>query len=67
MMTFSVIWVLLAATVIVLAMLRRTGSAKGQAEVEVSQSGKALILVAVGYSVALIAGFLYIGWQTALH
>ena len=64
-MTFSVIWVVLAAMVTVLAILRRSSTDDEQGEVQVRQSGKALTVVAVIYSLVLIAGFLYIGWHTA--
>jgi heme/copper-type cytochrome/quinol oxidase subunit 2 len=67
MMTFSVVWVVLAATVIVIAMLRRAGASHHQAEVQVRQSGRALTVVAVIYSLVLLAGFLYIGWQHGLE
>jgi len=67
MMTFSVIWVLLAATVSVLAIMRRAGANNVQSDVQVRQSGRALMAAAILYSLVLIAGFLYIGWQTALR
>ena len=73
MMTFSVLWILLAAMVTVVAMMRRgtpVGAhvpASASKEVQARQSGKALSVVAILYSLILIAGFLYIGWQTAVH
>lgn len=67
MMTFSVVWILLAAMVTLFAMMRRAVPARAQAEVQARQSGRALSVVAILYSLVLIAGFLYIGWQTAVH
>ena len=67
MMTFSVVWILLAAMVTLVAMTRRSAPAHARAEVQARQSGKALRIVAILYSLILIAGFLYIGWQTAVH
>jgi len=67
MITFSVVWILLAAMVTLAAMMRRSVPAPARAEVQAHQSGKALSVVAILYSLILIAGFLYIGWQTAVH
>jgi hypothetical protein len=64
-MTFSFVWIVLAATVTMLAMLRRAG-ASSQGEARVLQSGKALTVVAIIYSLVLVAGFLYVGWQHTL-
>ena len=60
-MTLSILWVALAGTVTIVASMRRSG-----ASVRARQSGKALTVVAVVYSLALLAGFLYIGWQHSL-
>jgi heme/copper-type cytochrome/quinol oxidase subunit 2 len=65
-MTFSILWVVLAATVTIVASMRRSGANQDQGEVRVRQSGKALTVVAVVYSLVLLAGFLYIGWQHGL-
>ena len=67
MMTFSVVWILLAAMVTLVTMMRRATPAHAQAEVQVRQSGRVLSVVAIVYSLVLIVGFLYIGWQTAVH
>jgi heme/copper-type cytochrome/quinol oxidase subunit 2 len=67
MMTFSVLWVVLAATVTVIAMMRRAPTSHQQAEVQVRQSGRALTVVAVIYSLVLLAGFIYVGWQHGLE
>lgn len=70
-MTFSMAWVVLAATVIVIAMLRRASvpqvqGNRDQGGVQIGQTGKVLTLVGVIYSIVLLAGFLYIGWQHGL-
>jgi phosphatidylglycerophosphate synthase len=65
-MTFSILWVVLAATVTIVASMRRSGANQDHGEVRVRQSGKALTVVAVVYSLVLLAGFLYIGWQHGL-
>ncbi len=66
-MTFSILWVVLAATVIVVASMRRSGSNQDQGGVQVRQSGKALTVAAIVYSLVLLAGFLYIGWQHGIE
>ena len=64
MMTFSVVWVVLAAAVTVIAMMRRASTNPRPVEVPVNrQSGKGLTVVAVIYSLVLLVGFLYVGWQ----
>jgi len=67
MMTFSVVWILLAAMVTLVAMMRRAVPPRAHAQVQVRQSGRALSIIAILYSLVLIAGFLYISWQTAVH
>lgn len=68
MMTFSIAWVVLAATVTVIATMRRSGThEQNQGEVQIRRSGKALTAVGVIYSLVLLAGFLYIGWQHSLE
>lgn len=58
MLTLSILWLVLAASVIVIAILRRA-SAKTMQEsgLQTSESGEALSLLAVIYGVALLAGF----------
>ena len=67
MMTFSILWVVLAATVIVVASMRRSGANQDQGGVQVRQPGKALTTVGIVYSLVLLAGFLYIGWQHSIE
>ena len=66
-MSVSILWVVLAATVTVVAMLRRASANQDQGDVQVSQSGKALTAAAIVYSLVLLVGFLYIGWQHGLE
>jgi phosphatidylglycerophosphate synthase len=66
-MTLSILWVVLAATVTIVASIRRSGANQDQGEVRVRQSGKALTVVAIVYSLVMLAGFLYIGWQHSLE
>ena len=62
MLAFSIIWLLLAVTVTLLAMRRRAG-ANGQnhADQETNLSGNTLVFLAALYSLVLLAGFLYVG------
>jgi heme/copper-type cytochrome/quinol oxidase subunit 2 len=66
-MTFSILWVVLAATVIVVASMRRSGVNQDQDGVQVRQPAKALTAVGIVYSLVLLAGFLYIGWQHSIE
>jgi hypothetical protein len=61
MLALSIVWVVLAATVTTIATMR-TGPAKMRqdAGVQVRESGRALLLLAVIYGVALLAGFVYV-------
>jgi hypothetical protein len=61
MFAFSVIWLLLAVTVTVLAITRRPLAIRQQSPVrETNDSGKAMALLAAIYGLALFAGFLYL-------
>ena len=62
MLTLSILWLVLAASVIVIAILRKA-SAKTMQEsgLQTSESGEALSLLAVIYGVALLAGFVCVG------
>ncbi|MGD0299130.1 MAG: hypothetical protein ABSE86_18645 [Bryobacteraceae bacterium] len=62
-MTFCILWVVLATTVIIFANMRRASTNQDHGDVQVRQSGKALTVIAIVYSLVLLAGFLYIGWQ----
>jgi heme/copper-type cytochrome/quinol oxidase subunit 2 len=66
-MTFSILWLVLAATVTVVASMRRSDTTQDEGEVQVKQSAKLLTGAAVVYGLVLLAGFLYIGWQHGLE
>jgi hypothetical protein len=62
MLTLSILWVVLAATVTMIAIMRKTpATARQEAGSQVRESGHALTLLAVIYGVVLLAGFVYIG------
>jgi heme/copper-type cytochrome/quinol oxidase subunit 2 len=66
-MTFSILWLVLAATVTVVVSMRRSDTTRDEGEVKIWRSGKLLTGVAVVYSLVLLAGFLYTGWQHGLE
>jgi len=66
MLTFSIAWVVLAATVTVLATIRRTSTNQEQGDVQVGDSGNGMAIFAVLCGIVLLGGFLYIGWQNGL-
>jgi hypothetical protein len=59
MLTVSVLWVLLSVVVTLAATLRRSHR-NHRPERATSESGKALAFAAVVYSLALVAGFVYV-------
>lgn len=61
MLAFSVIWLVLAATVTLLATKRKSVVAdQDRGEFEAKVSANTLVLLAAVYSLALLAGFLYL-------
>ena len=61
MLTLSILWVVLAATVTTIGTTRKARARLRQdAGVQVRESGRALLLLAVIYGVALLAGFVYL-------
>jgi hypothetical protein len=60
MLTFSILWVMFAATVTAMALLKRSsaGHAGGP---ESQESGSALAFFAVLSTLLLLAGFVYVG------
>lgn len=61
MLAFSVIWLFLAGTVTLFAMLRRSRAAEqSRTNVDTKVSGNAIALLAAIYSLALLVGFLYL-------
>lgn len=61
MLTLSILWVVLAAAVSMIAMRKAPDRLQQDAEAQVSESGRALTLLAVIYGLVLLAGFAYIG------
>jgi heme/copper-type cytochrome/quinol oxidase subunit 2 len=62
MLTLSVLWVMLAALVTVVAMIRRSaGETPDYAKEQVKESGNALAFIAVVCSLVLLVGFVYVG------
>jgi len=67
MLTYSIVWVALAAAVIMIAMNRKTAANADQGEVQTGESGKGLAVFAVVYGLLLLAGFVYVSWQHGLE
>ena len=62
MLTFSVLWIVLAATVSVLAMTRRSANdAPNSIQAQAKESGDAFEFVALASCIVLLAGFVYVG------
>ena len=62
MLTLSILWVVLAATVTTIATMRKTPAmTRQEARTQVRESGHALTFLAVIYGVVLLGGFVYIG------
>jgi hypothetical protein len=61
MLTFSIVWLVLAAAVIVSAITRRIPARVQESpDVEVPESGRAVTALAVIYGLALLAGFVWV-------
>lgn len=67
MLTYSIVWLVLAATVIVVAMNRRTAPVQDRGDAQTSESGKGLAVLAFVYGAVLLAGFVYVSWQHGLE
>ena len=61
MLTFSIVWVILAAAVPLAAMTRKTRAVPESGAVPSRESGKAIAVLAVVYGLTLLAGFIYVG------
>jgi heme/copper-type cytochrome/quinol oxidase subunit 2 len=59
MLTVSVLWVVLSVVVTVAAMPRRSNG-NHRPERAARESGRALAIAAVAFSLALVAGFVYV-------
>ena len=61
MVSLPIIWLMLAVTVTLLAMKTKSGATElDSIGVEAKESGHGIALVAVVYSLALLAGFLFV-------
>jgi len=60
MLTLSVLWVVLAVAVTVVALWRKSARAAVNAIQSQDESGKVMLIAAVLYSLALCAGFVYV-------
>lgn len=60
MLIVTILWVVLAATAILLATLRKSVSGQPHAEGQSRESGSALMALAVVYGLALLVGFVYV-------
>jgi hypothetical protein len=67
MLTYSIVWLTLAATVIVIAMNRKTAPIEDQGDVQTGETGKGVAAFAVVYGLVLLAGFVYVSWQHGLE
>jgi hypothetical protein len=67
MLTYSIVWVALAAAVIMIAMNRKTATNLDQGDVQTGESGKGFAVFAVVYGLLLLAGFVYVSWQHGLE
>ena len=62
MLTLSVLWVVLAGAVTVLAMLKRSrGAVSGNTPVQLKESDHGFALLGIVSCLVLLAGFLYVG------
>ena len=66
MLTLSMVWLVLAASVTVIAIRRKASAGPIEGDVQAQESGKAPAVFAVVYGLVLLAGFVYVGWQHGL-
>ncbi len=68
MLTFSILWVMLAAAVTGLALVRRaTTDSHDYAEPQAKELGNVVTFLAVLSSLLLVAGFIYVGGTLVLN
>ena len=61
MLTLSILWVVLAASVTMIATMRKApASVRSNASTRVRESGHALTVLAVIYGLTLLGGFVYV-------
>jgi hypothetical protein len=61
MLALSILWVVLAAAVTMIATMKKAPASPLNAGVKARESGRVLTLLAVVYGAVLLAGFVYIG------
>ncbi|HTS49130.1 MAG TPA: hypothetical protein VMH05_14365 [Bryobacteraceae bacterium] len=66
MLTFSILWVMFAAAITALMLIRRSATQADSAETQARESGNVLAFIAVLSSLLLLAGFLYVGSSLVL-
>ncbi len=66
MLTFSVLWVMFAAAITALTLIRRSAAHADSAETQSRESGNVLAVIAVLSSLLLLAGFVYVGSSLVL-
>ena len=67
MLTFSILWVMFAAAITAMMLIRRSAAAHADsAETQARESGNVLAFIAVLSSLLLLAGFLYVGSSLVL-
>lgn len=67
MLTFSILWVMFAAAITAMMLVRRSAAGRADsAETQARESGNVLAFIAVLSSLLLLAGFLYVGSSLVL-
>ena len=66
MLTFSILWVMFAAAITAMMLIRRSAAHADSAETQTRESGNVLAFIAVLSSLLLLAGFLYVGSSLVL-
>ena len=66
MLTFSIAWVVLAATVTVLATIKKSAANQEPGDVQVGVSNNTMAILALVCGIVLLGGFIYIGCQNTL-
>jgi len=74
MLTYSIVWLVLAAAVIIIAKNRRTPALQNSCEAPVpsepmaaNERGSGFALLAIVYGLLLLAGFVFVSWRFGLE
>jgi len=74
MLTYSIVWLVLAAAVIIIAKNRRTLTLQNSSEAPVpsepmaaNEPGSGFALLAIVYGLLLLAGFVFVSWRFGLE